>query len=98
MRNISDIEQSAGQVVVVQCTGEDLDWTGIVSSHDFPVDSVTEITLRCEEESDRKRHVLFGDKLITCQDDGSFTSQNGEKPECRKLGKNIFKSLYCDFC
>ena len=59
--------------------------------NEFPVDRGTVITLRCEKNA-RQRHVLFGDKQITCEGGESFIRESGDdadKPNCVKLGKNV---------
>ena len=72
----------------LECTGLNEGWERVESVNEFPVDRGTVITLRCEKKA-RQRHVLFGDKQITCQGGESFTRESGDEPNCVKLGKKV---------
>ena len=68
------------------CTGLPVDWTGVKTETEFPVDTDTTITVSCQEG-----YINTGSSVVTCN---TYLYQDFEfarKPQCFKSG-NVWRT------
>ena len=64
-------------LTILECTGLDPTWETILkTAATFPVAQGTTITLKCL----KKRHVLFGDREVTCDKEAEYK----ENDKCKR--------------